>query len=75
FDCWGPGTNTSGWVPWSHVLNTSQAQPFISYSFIDACQWLGPLPQGAGNLTHQLGYRVKFDQVPPAPTYPYTCYL
>ncbi|CAI5464019.1 unnamed protein product [Closterium sp. Yama58-4] len=67
-----------GWYDWGDASrhNTTffaMAQPFLSYSFIDACQWLGPLPQGAGNLTYQLGYRVWFDQVPPAPTFPYTC--
>ncbi|XAR73803.1 Pectinesterase [Bertholletia excelsa] len=40
FECWGPGADYGGRVPWSRELTKQEAKPFISLSFIDGHDWL-----------------------------------
>ncbi|GAB2282505.1 Probable pectinesterase 8 [Dionaea muscipula] len=40
--CSGPGANLTGRVPYEHMLNDTEAAPFLNLSFIDADQWLQP---------------------------------
>ena len=38
--CYGPGSNMSGRVPWSHNFTDANAAPFLTTSFIDGNTWL-----------------------------------
>ncbi|XP_021718122.1 probable pectinesterase 53 isoform X1 [Chenopodium quinoa] len=40
YKCSGPGANYGGRVAWSRELTSQEAQPFISYDFIDGYEWL-----------------------------------
>ncbi|OMO86283.1 Pectinesterase, catalytic [Corchorus capsularis] len=43
-NCQGPGSDTSGRVPWEKKLNPSQVQQFSRSSFIDHDGWIDKLP-------------------------------
>lgn len=40
YKCSGPGADHGVRVSWSRELTTQEAQPFISYDFIDGDEWL-----------------------------------
>eukprot|EP00250_Pteridium_aquilinum_P003442 c13752_g1_i1 orf=72-1256(-) len=40
YKCWGPGADLQNRVAWAHELTDSQAEPFMSTSFIDGQSWL-----------------------------------
>ncbi|KAL2609385.1 hypothetical protein R1flu_027958 [Riccia fluitans] len=40
YNCFGPGSNTDGRVPWSKKLSLSEAEPFMTKSFIDGDSWI-----------------------------------
>ncbi|KAK1280163.1 putative pectinesterase 63 [Acorus gramineus] len=44
YKCSGPGANTDKRVRYSRLLTDTQAQPFLSKSFINADLWLSPPP-------------------------------
>eukprot|EP00253_Pinus_taeda_P026638 PITA_26638 len=44
YQCYGPGANMTGRVPWSHNLTEAEAAPFLNKSFINGDQWLINLP-------------------------------
>jgi pectinesterase len=39
YDCYGPGSSTSGRVSWAHELTAEQAAPFMDLSFVDGEYW------------------------------------
>lgn len=40
YKCYGPGSDTSRRVSWSHKLTDAEAQPFLELSYIDGGSWL-----------------------------------
>ncbi|ERM97761.1 hypothetical protein AMTR_s00116p00025230 [Amborella trichopoda] len=42
YQCSGSGANTTSRVSYVHILNDSQAAPFLNISYIDGQQWLQP---------------------------------
>lgn len=40
YQCYGPGANNKDRVKWSQKLTTTEVQPYLDLSFIDATQWL-----------------------------------
>ncbi|KAL8129534.1 hypothetical protein V2J09_018689 [Rumex salicifolius] len=44
YNCYGPGSNRSERVAWSHALTPQEAAPFISKRMIGGAGWLRPLP-------------------------------
>jgi pectinesterase len=41
YKCYGPGANTTGRVSWSKDLTDEQAQPFLSWDYVDGSSWIG----------------------------------
>ncbi|KAH9316416.1 hypothetical protein KI387_025043, partial [Taxus chinensis] len=44
YKCYGPGSNTSGRVPWSIELTDTEAAPYLSSSFVNGDQWIKNMP-------------------------------
>jgi Pectinesterase len=42
YRCTGPGANMTSRAPFVHMLNDTEAAPFLSTSFIDGDDWLKP---------------------------------
>ncbi|KAJ3695209.1 hypothetical protein LUZ60_000586 [Juncus effusus] len=45
YHCYGPGSNLSGRVDWSHQLSTSEASPFLTKAWVNGLEWLRPTPK------------------------------
>ncbi|KAL4196227.1 hypothetical protein AMTRI_Chr04g182250 [Amborella trichopoda] len=44
YQCYGPGSNLSGRVPWSYNLSTVEAAPFLTQTMIDGQDWIRAPP-------------------------------
>ncbi|KAJ4787687.1 Pectinesterase [Rhynchospora pubera] len=44
YRCYGPGSNLSKRVAWSHQLSPPEASPFITKAWINGLEWLRPTP-------------------------------
>lgn len=53
YQCYGPGSDVSKRVTWSHQLSPAEASPFITKAWINGLDWLRPVPTSFIKSSHK----------------------